>query len=530
MSFKLRPRRGTASQWSSANPVLDIAEIGLEMGSENRLKFGTGSGAWNSLPYLEGWTQGKFDAAFAAKNTDALSEGATNLYFSQAAFDSAFAGKTTDDLPAGSSNLYFTDALFDGRFAADFPAAFDTRLAAKSTSDLAEGANLYYTAARFDSAFAAKTTANLTEGANLYYTDARARAAFSATAPVALSAGVISMPASTNSVDGYLTSADHTTFAAKESALTFSSPLSRAVNTISIAVASASVNGYLSSSDFSSFAAKVSTSRSIATTSPVLGGGDLSADRTISLDFTTAWTWTANGIAATPTDRIILSNTMAAISGTQQYSPAFRLSGQAFDTTLSASKSVDWRIYVQPLQGATAVLGSNLLFQESHAGGAFSTMLTIGSQGNTALFSQSLGTSGSFSLSATGSVAWSGRGSIKSSANGVIELYNSAANDFTRLNFGSTGATRPALAVSSTTLKCRLADDSADAPFTAKNFACDGTGVGFNGSATTGKSSAYTVTNQTASRTLDVSTVTLTGLANNVAAIIADLKTCGLFA
>src|ERR1051325_8449730 len=260
VSFKLRPRRGTASQWSSANPVLDIAEIGLEMGSENRLKFGTGSGAWNSLPYLEGWTQGKFDAAFAAKNTDALSEGATNLYFSQAAFDSAFAGKTTDDLPAGSSNLYFTDALFDGRFGADFPAAFDTRLAAKRTSDLAEGANLYYTAARFDSAFAAKTTANLTEGANLYYTDARARAAFSATAPVALSAGVISMPASTNSVDGYLTSADHTTFAAKESALTFSSPLSRAVNTISIPVASASVNGYLSSSDFTAFTNKLNLS------------------------------------------------------------------------------------------------------------------------------------------------------------------------------------------------------------------------------------------------------------------------------
>jgi hypothetical protein len=45
-----------------------------------------------------------------------------------------------------------------------------------STDDLSEGStNLYYTQARFDSAFSAKTTADLSEGTNLYFTENRAR-------------------------------------------------------------------------------------------------------------------------------------------------------------------------------------------------------------------------------------------------------------------------------------------------------------------------------------------------------------------
>jgi len=44
----------------------------------------------------------------------------------------------TDSLSEGTTNLYYTDARFD------------TRLSAKSTSDLSEGTNLYYTDARVD--------------------------------------------------------------------------------------------------------------------------------------------------------------------------------------------------------------------------------------------------------------------------------------------------------------------------------------------------------------------------------------------
>lgn len=52
---------------------------------------------------------------------------------------------------------------------------------------------------------------------------------------------------------------------------------------ISIPVATSSANGYLASTDWTTFNNKVATSRYINTTSPLSGGGDLSADRTIAI-------------------------------------------------------------------------------------------------------------------------------------------------------------------------------------------------------------------------------------------------------
>ena len=70
----------------------------------------------------------------------------------------------TDDVTEGSTNLYYTQSRFD------------TAFTAKSTSDLSEGTNLYYTDTRFDTRLATKSTDDVTEGSNLYYTDARADA------------------------------------------------------------------------------------------------------------------------------------------------------------------------------------------------------------------------------------------------------------------------------------------------------------------------------------------------------------------
>lgn len=53
----------------------------------------------------------------------------------------------------------------------------------------------------------------------------------------------LSIPVATNSVNGYLSSADHTTFAAKESPLTFNSPLSRSVNAISLQTVPGTLGG-----------------------------------------------------------------------------------------------------------------------------------------------------------------------------------------------------------------------------------------------------------------------------------------------
>jgi len=53
-----------------------------------------------------------------------------------------YTGTDTDDISEGSSNLYFTNARADSRF--------DTKLAAADTGDLSESGNLYFTNARAD--------------------------------------------------------------------------------------------------------------------------------------------------------------------------------------------------------------------------------------------------------------------------------------------------------------------------------------------------------------------------------------------
>lgn len=92
----------------------------------------------------------------------------------------------------------------------------------------------------------------------------------------------IAMPVSTNSVDGYLSAADHTTFAAKESALTFVDPLIRTVNSIKITTASAIGHGALSAADWTTFNAKQAAGNYItALISDVTAAGPGSATATL---------------------------------------------------------------------------------------------------------------------------------------------------------------------------------------------------------------------------------------------------------
>ena len=96
------------------------------------------------------WTQARFDTAFSSKTTDDLTEGATNKYYSSTLFDNDFSTKTTDDLSEGSLNLYWTQSRFD------------TAFAGKTTDDLAEGTtNKYYSSSLFDSDFNSKITSNV---------------------------------------------------------------------------------------------------------------------------------------------------------------------------------------------------------------------------------------------------------------------------------------------------------------------------------------------------------------------------------
>jgi len=50
MTVQIQLRRGTAAQWTSANPTLAQGEMGVETDT-GQFKVGTGSTAWTSLAY-----------------------------------------------------------------------------------------------------------------------------------------------------------------------------------------------------------------------------------------------------------------------------------------------------------------------------------------------------------------------------------------------------------------------------------------------------------------------------------------------
>ena len=51
MATKIQLRRGTATQWTSANPTLSSGELGIETDS-GKVKIGDGATAWASLAYF----------------------------------------------------------------------------------------------------------------------------------------------------------------------------------------------------------------------------------------------------------------------------------------------------------------------------------------------------------------------------------------------------------------------------------------------------------------------------------------------
>jgi len=51
MAVRQQQRRGTAAQWTSANPILSAAEIGYETDT-NKFKIGDGTNRWSTLSYF----------------------------------------------------------------------------------------------------------------------------------------------------------------------------------------------------------------------------------------------------------------------------------------------------------------------------------------------------------------------------------------------------------------------------------------------------------------------------------------------
>ena len=244
---------GISATYDDANNLLSLAvdfgEINtddLTEGSSNR--FFTQARTRNAFTYGTGIQHdgsGTLSVTQSDIDTDNVTEGSTNIFFTDARARGAFsvtgdlgynastgvfsftertdaevntladariAAATTDDLSEGSTNVYYTNTRADARVNLQTGANLD--LSQKNTGDLSEGTNLYYTDERVDDRVAALIsggtgisatyndagnlltlsadfgefdTSNITEGSNLYYTNARADARIAAASVTDLS-------------------------------------------------------------------------------------------------------------------------------------------------------------------------------------------------------------------------------------------------------------------------------------------------------------------------------------------------------
>ena len=192
---------------------------------------------WNETSNIWEFTNDGSTYYPLATDTDDLSEGSTNLYYTDTRVDTRWDAKFGAATTAGlteNTNLYYTNARADARVA--LATGSNLSLANKDTGDLAEGSNLYYTNARADARVQAAildsdtmsgtsattvpssesvkayvdtqlatkdalselsgNTDDVSEGSsNLYFTNARAQAAISGGTAITVSAGEVSVTA-----------------------------------------------------------------------------------------------------------------------------------------------------------------------------------------------------------------------------------------------------------------------------------------------------------------------------------------------
>jgi hypothetical protein len=190
---------GISATYNDAGNLLSLAvdfgEINtdnLTEGSTNR--FFTQARTRNAFTYGNGIQHdgsGGLSVTQSDINTDNVTEGSTNIFFTNARARGAFSASGDLGYNASTGEFSFTErtdaevnGLADARIALNIGANLD--LSSKDTGDLTEGTNLYYTNARADARIAlqvganldlsSKDTGDLAEGSNLYYTNARADA------------------------------------------------------------------------------------------------------------------------------------------------------------------------------------------------------------------------------------------------------------------------------------------------------------------------------------------------------------------
>jgi hypothetical protein len=241
MAIQIQLRRGTASQWTTANTLLAQGEIGLELDT-NKIKLGDGVTVWNSLGYY-----GAGGVTSVTGTSPVVSSGGTTPAISLASGYgdtlNPYASKTANFI-LGAPNGVSGVPTFRAVVAADIPF---------TNATLTVNGKGLITAASSGTAPVTSVTA---------------------TSPVLSSGGAtpdISIPAATTSVSGYLTSTDWTTFNSKGSGTvtsvaaltlgttgtdlgsTVANGTTTPVITLNVPTASATNRGALSSADWTTF-------------------------------------------------------------------------------------------------------------------------------------------------------------------------------------------------------------------------------------------------------------------------------------
>jgi hypothetical protein len=182
MSVRLQFRRGTASQWTAANPTLFSGEVGVETDTK-LIKIGDGSTAWNSLVYATVSPESLVEQAQDSINTALVAGTGLDKTYNDGDntitidIDSTVATKTYADTAVSthSSDSTSVHGITDTTELAT--KAFAAELLTNSTKTnitiTGDKTGLVITA---ENGVADSTTDNLTEGStNKYFTDERAQ-------------------------------------------------------------------------------------------------------------------------------------------------------------------------------------------------------------------------------------------------------------------------------------------------------------------------------------------------------------------
>lgn len=245
--------------------------------------------------------------------------------------------------------------------------------------------------------------------------------------------------------------------------------------------------------DNTGYALKVYDTTSVT---PVVGIFGNSAVKALRLASITTITWTnSNDAVGGSGDTALVRFAAGVIRATNNSTGAGQLLIGTSTDTADAQLSVYSQNTTRPglkLRALSGTAGTQAAFENYDASGNRNLYITaagtvlfntdnavdIGASGanrprnvyvaGTGTFGSTVTVGGTLSLLST--LRFGSNGGINGSTDGIITLYNNAATDFNRLQFGGTSSSFPALKRSSAALEVRLADDSAYAAHRALTY------------------------------------------------------------